>query len=207
MDIFKIRQCQNKKCKLAVSWIIYYHFCAKADDPTSSFESRFLGRPTGTTVMSKCDSDDQCQEIKQRKDKGLACQAAKDSQGLTNLPGKYCCISNDEPCKNSGECCNMDCEMITGECSGTRRIVKNIKPGLGLLSKCLRNEQCVGFPTRPGLSCQPSIGVHDEKLGNYCCIAEGSPCNPRAREDECCNAMGPRAFCSERRSICAVESA
>ena len=158
--------------------------------------------------MSKCDRDNQCMEIEKRKDKGLACQPAKDPEGLKDLPGKYCCIANDEPCKNSGECCNMDCETVMGEnlCSGRRKIIKRIKPGLGVLSKCLRNEQCIGFPQRPGLSCQPSIGVHDDKLGNYCCIAEGSPCNPNAREDECCNALGPRAYCSELRKVCAVES-
>ena len=111
-------------------------------------------------------------------------------------------------CKNSGECCNLDCKRVLGEnlCSGVRRIIKNIKPGLGTLSKCYRDQQCIGFPDRPGLSCQESVGEHDGKLGKYCCIAEGSPCNPNAREDECCNVFGPRAYCSELRKVCAVES-
>ena len=82
----------------------------------------------------------------------------------------------------------------------------SIEPGLGLLSRCLYDNTCIGFPHRKGLSCQLSVGEHTNKLENYCCISEGSPCHIGAREDECCNVEGPRAMCSSRRHVCTVES-
>ena len=104
------------------------------------------------------------------------------------MAGKYCCIANDRECNHNSECCEMDCDPRTNECSVKRRVYpkNSIHTGTGIANRCQNDNQCIDFVKgREGLSCQRSIGW-DDKLANYCCISENKPCNPKAERDECC---------------------
>ena len=153
--------------------------------------------PTGITKASRCDSNEQCEEWGRE---GLACQQAKGPYGKDTLKGKYCCLANDSPCQDTQrQCCNMDCDKLTKECSA-QRVGPPVQPGTGISNQCKNSEQCVGYPERKGLLCQKAVGW-DDKVGDYCCISEGNPCNPKAKNDECCNILGI-STCDKRTNKC-----
>merc|ERR1711981_1236970 len=87
-------------------------------------------------------------------------------------------------CTNNNQCCERDCSPTAKQCIVYRK--KLTYPGTLPENKCTKDQECEGYKTRAGLKCNKAFG-RDQKLGKYCCIPVGNPCNPSATQNECCD--------------------